>query len=172
MRGLQLNFTGRELTDEEFEILGRPRWGGALDITGPSRFLHVERINDPNAQVLNSKTYFEDLVSRFTSNESLARLTRNQRDSKSVPLYGLDANGGASLIKDTMSGDGLALALGVLPRMLYYNLCVRLQQEMSLILESKTTDDTQLARVGSLLNQYGNTHPLLGECDYGLAYTC
>ena len=171
MSGLQMNFTGRRLTNEELEKLGWPSHGSDLSIRG-YKYLFVENVYDHNAQVLNSKTYFEDLVSRFTSAESFRRITRKRDESKSTPLYGLDADGRASLPKDTVSGEGLTLALEVLPRMLYYNLCVRFQQEMSLILESKTTDDTQMARVGSLLNQYGNTHPLLRECDNGLAYTC
>ena len=175
MTGLQLNFTGRQLTDKELEILGfLPSDDGTIEwsIIGHPNYFQVENINDPNAQVLNSKTYFEDLVSRFTSADSFPRIIRAQVESEYVPLYGLDANGRASLPKDTVSGEGLALALEVLARMFYYNLCVRLQQEMSLILESKTTDDTQMARVGSLLKRYGNILPLPGGSGHGQAYTC
>ncbi|KAL9033811.1 MAG: hypothetical protein Q9180_005751 [Flavoplaca navasiana] len=156
MSGLQMNFTGRQLTEEESKILDiRPSVvREPFGITGRSDWFHVENVNDPNAQVLNSTMYFEDLVSRFTSAESLPRVFRGGVESKSVPLFGLDADGRVSLPKDTVSGEGFALALQVLPKMVYYNLSVRLQQEMSLILESKTTDDTQMARVRSLLNQY------------------
>ncbi|KAL9630456.1 MAG: hypothetical protein Q9204_004712 [Flavoplaca sp. TL-2023a] len=160
-----MNFTGRQLTDEELEILGpQPSHGPANWIIhrNPSFFV-FKKVYDRNAQVLNPETYFKDLVSRFTSGENLPRFTCEGAESKSVPLYGLDTDGRASLPKDTFSGEGLSLALEVLPEMFFYNLCVRLQQEMSLILESKTTDDTQMARVGSLLNQFGNTRPVLRE---------
>ncbi|KAL8759946.1 MAG: hypothetical protein Q9199_000414 [Rusavskia elegans] len=100
---------------------------------------------------MNPQTYFEDLVSTFTSDESLPRIGIVPDGPAgplpdTIPLYGLDGDGRPSLPQGTVSGEGFALALRVLPRMLYCNLCVRLQQEMGSMLESKTTDDTQVER--------------------------
>lgn len=157
LKGLQGTFTGRQLTDQELETLASWRIKNPdfrIYASRPDR-LEVEQSHSPDAQDLNPQTYFKDLVSKFTSAESLPRFTNTRGGSESIPLYGLDTDGRPSLPKDTASGEGFALAMRVLPRMLYYNLGVRLQREMSLMLENRTTDDTQMERVRSLLKQYG-----------------
>ena len=164
MKGLQCPFTGRQLTDQELETLKRGRlphneYNLRLTITCPHG-LDIGESQGPDAQDINPQTYFEDLVSTFTSDENLPRvgIVPDGRDgpiADTIPLYGLDGDGRPSLPKDTVSGEGYALALRVLPRMLYCNLCVRLQQEMSSMLESKTTDDFQMERISSLLIRYG-----------------
>ncbi|KAL8918527.1 MAG: hypothetical protein Q9172_005397 [Xanthocarpia lactea] len=108
----------------------------------------------PNAVINNA------LAALSTSDESLPRIGVVPDGpagplTETIPLYALDTDGKPSLLKNTVSGEGFALAMRVLPRMVYFNLCTRLQQEMSLMLETKTTDNTQVERVGSLLNQYG-----------------
>lgn len=165
MKGLQFPFTGRQLTDQELETLQRGRlphndFNLCLTITGPHS-LDIGESQGPDAQAINPQTYFEDLVSTFTSDENLPRVGIVPDGpagpiSDTIPLYGLNDDGKPSLPKDTVSGEGYALALRVLPRMLYCNLCVRLQQEMSSMLESKTTDDSQMERISSLLIRYGN----------------
>lgn len=159
MAGLQWTFTGRQLTDQELEKLASWRIEDLRFQIYPPRpdSFHVEEAQSPNAQDLNPETYFEDLVSRFTSAESLRTFSGDRNGSESIPLHELGPDGRPSLPKNTVSGEGLALTMRVLPRMLYYNFCVRLQQEMSLMLESKTTDDTQMERVRCLLNQYGKS---------------
>lgn len=160
MKDLQLTFAGRQLTDQELETLASWRTDGSgfNIISSEPNSLDYEHAHSANAQDPNSQTYFEDLISRFTSAESLPRFTDNTFGSESISLYGFDADGQPSLPKDALSGEKFALAMRVLPRMMYYNLGVQLQQEMSLMLESKTTNDTQMERVRSLLSQYGNTH--------------
>ena len=164
MKGLQCPFTGRQLTDQELETLKRGRlphndFNLRLTITS-LHSLDIGESQGSDAQDINPQTYFEDLVSTFTSDENLPRvgIVPDSLDgpiSDTIPLYGLDGDGRPSLPKDTVSGEGYALALRVLPRMLYCNLCIRLQQEKSSILESKTTDDSQMERVSSLLIRYG-----------------
>ncbi|CAL8577902.1 hypothetical protein XPA_003712 [Xanthoria parietina] len=163
MKGLQCPFTGRQLTDQELETLKRGRlphndFNLRLTITS-LHSLDIGESQGSDAQDINPQTYFEDLVSTFTSDENLPRvgIVPDSLDgpiSDTIPLYGLDGDGRPSLPKDTVSGEGYALALRVLPRMLYCNLCIRLQQEKSSILESKTTDDSQMERVSSLLIRY------------------
>ncbi|KAL8754604.1 MAG: hypothetical protein Q9184_005063 [Pyrenodesmia sp. 2 TL-2023] len=149
LRGLEWTFAGRQLTDQELETLASWRTKDPNFKTYANYFdrLEVKEAQSPNAPDLNSPTYFEDLVSRFTSAESLPRFTNELEGLEYILFYGLDTDGRPSLPKDTVTGERFALAMGVLPRMLYYNLGVRLQQEMSSMLESKTTDDTQLERV-------------------------
>lgn len=157
MKGLKRNFTGRQFTDQELEIVQTRRKMGFYANHNIPAALGVYEASNPNVQALRVQNYFEDLVSRFTSIENLPHFSSGKAESETVSLHCLDAHGRPSLPKNTTSGEGFALAMRVLPKILYYNLVVRLQQEMSFMLESKTTDDKQLERITTLLNQYGNT---------------
>lgn len=108
-----------------------------------------------------SPEYFKDLVLRFTSSKNLAQIGVDQNnettgDTETIPLYQSNGEGEVEL-NDTASGEGIALAMRILPAMVGLHVHVRLQQELSSILDRKSTSNEQLERVGALLDQHGNS---------------
>lgn len=121
--------------------------------------LHRRRHIDVSGLDILSPTYFEHLVSRCTANENLPQFGRKSYHHSTIPIHGSDVDGKASVPKDCMSVEGFPLAMRVLPSMLELHLRARLQHEMGLILDRKTTSTEQMKRIQSLLKQYGVETP-------------
>lgn len=124
MKGLEWNFTGRQFTDQELKIFESCRDKGFYPDDSIPAALGVHEASNPKVQALRVQNYFEDLVSRFTSIENLPHFSNGKAESETVSLHWLDAHGRPSLPKNTTSGEGFALAMRVLPKILYYNLGV------------------------------------------------
>ncbi|KAL8721408.1 MAG: hypothetical protein Q9181_007711 [Wetmoreana brouardii] len=153
-------FHGRELTDQERETFYRlfpnAKAGENLELKD-----YHYRLKFDDRQTLDAR-YFESLVSLLTSAENLPRfgLPSDNDDAnpgvnvETIPLYGVGADGRVLQPKGYTSGEGMVLAYRVLSNMSLFHSTSRLQHELRMMLDQKTTSNEQMERVHSILVQY------------------
>ncbi len=140
----------RRLTAEETEILRRKSFRINRDHWQPR---YYEDFLSPG--------YFEHLVHAYTNMESFVRIhpsirdrtDEDQNDSGSVPLFRrIDQSGQLKSI-DIESDEGLPIAVRISMTIVPSYLAAQLQQEISKMVDQKTTTSEQVDHIRSLLEQ-------------------
>ena len=144
----------RQLTETETETLRR------IFLIGQENEPPFSIIEDwgkppPCDFQLSTPAYFERLFTMSVDSTCLPSICDiEDRETGTVPIYECNATREVVLPVDQWAPEGLALSLRILPRMLTAHLSTRLQHELRLMMEVKTTSEEQVNRVASLLDRY------------------
>ena len=144
----------RQLTQEEKETLHRmvpdddPR---TFRMSDYQTYLALGQLE------VSNPAYFEEIVSKSIASASLPHIIGHgniDNDSEDISLYATNTKGEVVLPEHTDSYEGMALALGVLPRMLSRHVSSCLQHELRLMMASRSTSEEQMSRIRSFLDQF------------------